>query len=185
MKREDNKSRERAHSRDLICILKETTSSVACRRHLPLQGKARSGTLRQGCTHLICPLRVHLPLQGEGLWVTAAHFSVARNGRFKLNLRGMEGPQALHLKSAGRALPARGEFSRRGARDPERKIHSARILRPEISAEISSKSASSFHPGSAALNRTSKQPQSTPTFSNKSRIYLKKKLRVSAAYPPP
>ena len=80
----------------------------------------------------------------------------------------MEGPQALHLQSAGRALPARGEFkvakseiwqsrrrrdakiqiedlyncaSRRGACDPESKIHSSRILRPKISEEILAKSA--------------------------------------------
>ena len=84
------------------------------------------------------------------------------------NAGGMEGPQALHHKSAGRALPARGEFkvakseiwqsrrrrdakiqiedlyncaSRREARDPESKIHSSRILRPKISAEILAKSA--------------------------------------------
>ena len=56
------------------------------------------------------------------------------------NLRGMEGPQALHLQSAGRALPARGREVRAGEpADPERIFASLRALRPKNVRRVFSK----------------------------------------------
>ena len=148
--------------------LSAVTSSVSLRSTAsPRRGKPRGGRLSMhGCTHLICRLWRHLLACGLGhgsaldVHRTSVHYRTAlraprrgrnfghqsilqRSAKNALQIQTWVAwrTEALHLPSAGRALPARGEFSRRGACDPESKIHSSRILRPKISAEILAKSA--------------------------------------------
>ena len=84
-------------------------------------------------TLLISPLQGQLPPRGsQGGSGIPKHFSAKREKCApNSNPRGMEGSQALHHKSAGRALPARGEILRSIACDAGVKISYLSDFAPE------------------------------------------------------
>ena len=194
---------------DLICILKETTSSVAFGDTSRLRARSRFGSRcppdidslpnrasRPGGEgkkwdfaaglyppHLSASRPPSPP--GEGLRVTQAFFSVSAKNAF------LTKPQRYGGTAGPPSSIRRASFAR------PRRIFAQGSPRPGVENSF----LSDFAPGNFRRNfskirklvppgQRSTQPyrQATPPipiFSNKSRIYLKKKLRVSAAYPPP